>query len=406
MDEMINEIKLPQLGQTMEEGTIVTVLIHEGDLIEKGDVVFEIETDKATLEMESPAGGYVKKILVEQGQTVPVNAPLMILGDMDEDVDLDPAASAVSQNSAESAAVQQDAKGSAVKERLAGRCSSAGKTHACSPRARKTAQELGVDIDSISLTPGASRITEADVLKTAKTDRAHRTPAPTCSLGQKVPASRLQKIVAEKMVQSKREIPCFYLNIQADVTDLVNHRQRYNKVSDVKISYNDYLICAVSMGLQKFPVMTGQYIDGSICTASQIDIGLAVSTDEGLVAPVIKGVAHKKIKEIAICCQELIARAKANKLSLDDLKGGVITISNLGSCGIRSFIPIVVPGQTAILGIGQIADTCVPMEGNILVRKMIDMTLAVDHKVVNGVDAAMFLNYVKQLLENPELFNR
>jgi len=404
---MAKEVRLSQLGQTMEEGTIVKILIHQGDEVKKGDVIIEVETDKATLEMESSEEGHVKKILVAEGQVIPVNAPVVILGEMDEVIDQSVLDSLISQGSGAPKAVQPDAdlsKESAIDdENTLSSISSESDRIFASPRAKKTARELGIDIASVSLAPGAPRITAADVRQASQTTQVQSISEPTYSLGQKFSVNRLQKIVAEKMLQSKRDIPCFYLNIQADVTELVQRRTELNKTSDVKISFNDFLIRAVSIGLKQFPIMTGQYIDGSIQLADQIDIGLAISTDEGLVAPVVKDAINKKLKEIAVYCHAMIARAKSNKLSLEDLLGGSITISNLGGFGINSFIPIVVPGQTTILGIGRITDTCVPVEGSILVRKLMDMTLSIDHKVANGTDAAQFLILVKDLLEKPKL---
>lgn len=203
------------------------------------------------------------------------------------------------------------------------------------------------------------------------------------------------------MLQSKREIPCFYLTSKVDVTELVKLRAKLNKTSDVKISFNDFIVGAVAGGLKQYPIMTGQLAGDFIQLAETIDIGLAISTEEGLVAPLVRGADKKTVAQIAAYSKDLVAKAKANKLSLDDLEGGCITVSNLGGFGIDSFIPIVVPGQCSILGIGMITDTCVPAGGNLLVRKLMNLTLSVNHRVVNGADAAQFLDFVRKLLENP-----
>jgi len=203
------------------------------------------------------------------------------------------------------------------------------------------------------------------------------------------------------MLKSKREIPCFYLTVRADVTGLVALRTKMNETGDVKVSYNDFIIKAVAKGLEKYPIMTGQLAGDVIKLADAIHVGLAISVPDGLVAPIVKDVNKKNITQIARDAQALIERARSNKLAPADLEGGCITVSNLGALGVDSFIPIVVPGQCSILGIGKITDTCVPQDGNILERKLMNMTLSVDHKVTNGAYAAQFLDFVRKLLENP-----
>jgi len=284
---MAKEVRLPQLGQTMEEGTIVGFSVKIDGEVKKGDVIFEVETDKATLEVESPAEGFVKHILVEVGQTVPVGEPILVLGDK---------------------------------------------------------------------------------------------------------------------AQSKREIPCYYLNVRADFTELVELRAKMNETGDAKVSYNDFIIRAVATGVEKFPIMSGQLAGDAIKLADAINVGLAVSAPKGLIVPVVKDANKKDVKQIAAETQALIEKARNEKLQLSDLEGACITVSNLGGFGVESFIPIVIPGQCSILGIGRIADTCVPDNGNIAIRKLISLTLSVDHKVANGAYAGQFLDFVRKQLEDTSAF--
>ena len=214
----------------------------------------------------------------------------------------------------------------------------------------------------------------------------------------------LQRITAERMLKSKQEIPCFYLTVKVDMTELTALRTKINESGDVKVAYNDFIMKAVATGLEKYAIMTGQLAGDVIKLVDAIHVGLAISVPDGLVAPLVKDVNKKNVRQIARDSQALIERAKNDKLDLSDLEGGCITISNLGAFGIESFIPIVVPGQCSILGIGRIADTCVPDNGNILVRKLMNMTLSVDHKVANGAYAAQFLDLVKKMLEEPRQF--
>ena len=410
---MAKEVRLPQLGQTMEEGTIVNCLIKAGDEVKKGDVIFEIETDKATLEMESPADGFVKHILVEADQTLAVGEPILVLGDKDEEVPqsfVDSLKGGAPVAPSESASVEQAAPAEPQPAVASPQPAAPAGRVIASPRAKKLAGELGVDLATVTGTGPAGKITEQDVKQAAASKSAKpaapapSVPAPSAQtevkLGATVPLNRLQKITAERMLKSKREIPCFYLTVRADVTGLVDLRTELNQTSDVKVSYNDFIIKAVATGLQKYPIMTGQVAGESIRLAEAIHVGLAISVPDGLVAPILKDVNKKDVKQIARDTKALVERARSNKLAPTDLEGGCITVSNLGAFGIDNFIPIVVPGQCSILGIGQITDTCVPDNGNIMVRKLMNMTLSVDHKVANGAVAAQFLDFVRKLLED------
>jgi pyruvate dehydrogenase E2 component (dihydrolipoamide acetyltransferase) len=407
---MAKEVRLPQLGQTMEEGTVVNCLVNVGDEVKKGDVIFEIETDKATLEMESPADGFVKHILAKVDETLPVGAPVLVLGNKDEDVpqsfvdSLTGGAPAPAETApaAEAPPAAELAKAEPEPAKPAGRIMA-------SPRAKKLAADLSVDLATVTGTGPAGKITEQDVQKAASAKpAAPSTPAATAAesnAGQAIPLNRLQRITAEKMLKSKQEIPCFYLTVKADVTGLIELRTKLNEAGGVKLSYNDFLLKAVATGLEKYPIMTGQIAGDQIKLAESIGIGLAISVPDGLVAPIVKDVNKKDVRQIATDSQALIERARNNKLAPTDLEGGCITVSNLGAFGIDNFIPIVVPGQCSILGIGQITDTCVPNSGNILVRKLMNMTLSVDHKVANGAYAAKFLDFVRKQLEDTTTFD-
>jgi pyruvate dehydrogenase E2 component (dihydrolipoamide acetyltransferase) len=341
---MAREIRLPQFGQTMEEGTIVNCPVKVGDKVRRGDCIFEIETDKTTLEMESPADGFVKHILVEVGQTIPVGEPLLVLGGKDE----------------------------------------------------KVPQRFLDSLKAAAPAKPAQQPVGAPAVVAETTDIKAEV-----KIGKIVPITKKQRLTSERMLKSKKELPCFYLTVKADVTALVELRIKLNKT----ISYNDFIIRAVAIGLQKFPIMTGQLAGNTIKLPSAINIGLAVSTPGGLVVPVIKDAHKKNVKQIAADSAALIEKARNEKLLLTDLEGACITISNLGVFGINSFIPIVIPGQCSILGIGRITDTCVPDNGGVSIRKLMSMTLSVDHKIANGAYAAQFLDFTRKLLEDTSTFN-
>jgi pyruvate dehydrogenase E2 component (dihydrolipoamide acetyltransferase) len=396
---MAKEVRLPQLGQTMEEGTIISCTVNVGDEVKKGDVIFEIETDKATLEMESPADGFVKHILAETDQTLPVGEPLMILGDKSEQVPqsfIDSLKAATAPASAAPPATEAPGQApSAVTEPA----KPPAKVKA-SPRAKKIAKDLGVDLSVVTGTGPAGKITEQDVKEAAAKPSQQLTAADEARLGATIRVNKLQKITAQKMLQSKREIPCYYLNVRVDVTELVDLRAKLNETGDVKVSYNDFIIRAVATGVEKFPLMSGQLAGDAIKLADQINVGLAVSTPKGLIVPVVKDANKKDVKQIAAETQALVEKARNKKLQLTDLEGACITVSNLGGFGVESFIPIVIPGQCSILGLGSITDACVPDNGNIAVRKLISLTLSVDHKVANGAYAGQFLDFVRKQLED------
>jgi len=375
--------------------------------------------------MESPSGGFVKHILAQIDQTLLVGAPMLVLGEKDEDVPLS-AVDAPTTASSAPAATTEPAPGTAAPAAPAPEPTPApaqrkGRIMA-SPRAKRLAKELGVDLSVVTGTGPVGKTTEVHVRKAAETKAAPApapsvtapaapvaaaaaaqpsVPAASAALGTTVPVNRLQRITAERMLKSKQEIPCFYLTVQADVTDLVAQRTHLNTTGNIKISYNDFIMKAVALGLEKFPLMTGQLAGDKIALAEAINIGLAISVPDGLIAPIVKEINTKSITQIARDSQSLIERTRNDKLDLSDLEGGCITISNLGAFGIDSFIPIVVPGQCTILGIGRIAETCVPDSGNILLRKLMNMTLSVDHKVANGAYAAQFLDFVRKRLEDP-----
>jgi pyruvate dehydrogenase E2 component (dihydrolipoamide acetyltransferase) len=366
---MAKEIRLPQLGDTMEEGTIVCCRVNSGDHVKNGDVLFDIETDKATLELESSTDGFVKQIMAKVGQTYRVGTPLLILGQKDEKL------------------------------------------------SKEFVQSLTIAGPITSPAPVKSEVQEEEAPATISVPAV----AGEINLGMTIPVSRLQRITAQKMLRSKQEIPCFYLTVRADVTELVAYRSKLNEASDTKIAYNDFIIKAVAMGLERFPIMTGQLDGDTIKLAGAIGVGLAISVEDGLAAPIVKDADKKTLVEIARYTKLLAERTQNNQLTLEDLEGGCITVSNLGPFGIDFFIPIVVPGQCSILGIGQIKEVCVPdvdstpdngirgqastpQDSKINIRKVMNMTLSVDHKVANGAYAAQFLDFVKKLLEDPANF--
>jgi pyruvate dehydrogenase E2 component (dihydrolipoamide acetyltransferase) len=354
---MATEVRLPQLGETMEEGTIVGCMVKVDDEVKKGDVIFEIETDKAALEMESPAGGFVKRIIAEVNQTLPVGEVLLVVGDKDEEVSQD---------------------------------------YIDSLKESKADDRRSVsDVQAVEIEPEITLFGRADT-EPEQVDVEIK-------LGAKVPLTRRQKQIAKQMVKSKRDIPCFYLTSKVDVTELAKLKAELS-TGDTDISYDDFIIKALGTALAKFPIMTGQIEGSSIKLAEAINIGFAVAAPKGVVVPVVKDADKKDVGQIAQETRRLTEKAQNEKLIAEELEGACITISNPSEQGIDTFIPIVVPGQCSGLGMGRIIEACVPAHGDTNVRKQMKLSISVDHKIANGDYAARFLDTVKKLLEDVATF--
>jgi len=350
---MSTEVRIPKLGKTMEEAVVVEYRVKVGDEVKEGDCLFEIETDKAAVEIESPADGFVRHILAELGRPLAVGQPVLILADKNEPIP----------------------------------------------------QTLVETLKPVYLEKHtANCVCDCDGSPVVAIEAATAVSPDQITLGSVVSLSRLQKITAERMLRSKRQKPCFYLTVKADVTELVALRERLNKKSEVSISYNDLLIRAVAVGLEKFPIMAGRLAGDVIQVPNSINAGIAVSVGDDVIVPVIKDVLGKSLRQIAQETTVLGKKAVLNKLEPAELEDGSITISNLGPLGVESFIPIVIPGQCSILGVGAIIDTCVPDNAKTATRKLISLTLAVDHRIANGAYAAGFLDFVKKTLEDTSNF--
>jgi len=341
----------------MEEGAIADFFVKPGEEVKKGQRIFEVETDKACVEIESPQNGFVKSIIAESGEVLAVDSTVMILADRDEAV---PQELIDSLRMKISAQQQKEKIASDLEEEIFGDDEIAGQT--------LTEQEYEI------------------------------------KLGAMIPLSKIQKLTALKMIESKKRIPCFYLNVRIDVTDIVELREKLNEQSEPKISYNDFLVRAVGRGLEHFPVMTGRLEGDVIHLAEKIGIGLAISANDAVFVPVIKDANKKSIQEIASERIELTDKAEKGNLLPSDLEDACITISNLGAFGVSWFIPIVVPGQCSIIGVGQIADTPRSDNGGIKIRKMMNITLSVDHRITNGSYATEFLDFVRKFLEDASNF--
>jgi pyruvate dehydrogenase E2 component (dihydrolipoamide acetyltransferase) len=452
---MIHKITLPKLGETVEVSTIDRWLKKEGDPVAVGDVLCEITTDKATLEVESYHRGTLLRIIAPTGKELPVGTLIAVIGDPGEKIPDDILAQAGEAAPAPAAAkaAKAAAKAAAAPAPAGVLPAATGGRLVASPRARRAAKELGVDLSRIRGTGPGGRIVEADVRAAAKAAQdvkaspvarkaAARMGVDLASVasaaagvkvmkehvlraaaagkpglpaearrslgevgakaGEVVPLSAMRRIVAERMLLSKQTIPCYYLEMDADVTDLVCLRNKMNARQDAqKVTFNDFIVKACAAALRAFPLVNSRWVEGGIERRAEVNVGFAVALDEGLVVPVVRNVDRKSLAQVAAEAAGLVERARSKRLQPDEYQGGCLTISNLGMYGIRSFIPVANPGESTILGLGMIEDRVVFRQGSIQVRKIMTLVLAVDHRIVDGAVGAQFLEAIRDALEAP-----
>ena len=436
---MIQKVFLPKLGQTMEEATIEKWVKKEGDQVDRGDVLLEITTDKATLEVESYVNGVLRKIMAKEGEVLPVNAVIALVGEADDEMPSDEEIAEMArkrEEAAPTAAEEEKAEAAPVKEavsvstpsgrrfasprarRLAKRnkvnlslVSGTGDggrivekdVQAClarlegikvTPTAKTIAYERGVDLTTVKGTGPGGKITKADVLKAA--------PGVAVAATRRVELTAMRSIVAERMTYSKTHIPHYYLNIAVDMTECVALRQELNEAAPAKISYNDFLTRAVSISMHNHPEVNVVWKDDHIEQNAEINVGIAVALEDGLIVPVIRNADRLSLKDTAVASRGLIDKARGKRLTPDEYTGGCITISNLGMFDVDSFVPVINPGESMILGVGGIHDAPVVIDGGIHIRAIMNLTLSGDHRAVDGAVGAAFLRDVKVLLEKPQ----
>lgn len=383
---MITKVIMPKLGETMEEGEIIKWLKKEGDGVKEGELLLEITTDKADMEIEATASGVVRKIVAQEGKVVPITEIIAYIADsMDEDI---PAK--------EEEKVESETVVKVEKEIVSIKAS---------PLAKKLAKEKKIDLSTIKGTGPGGRITKEDVLRCAEGKETKKEGTPLAREGFSL--SRIEKIVAQRMQESKRQIPHFYLTNEVDFTEAVKFRndllEEFEKEKGVHLSYTDLLIKACARALSKFPRINSYFKEEKVVSFSQVNMGLAVATERGLIVPVIKDANKKDIFQIARDRIEVVNKANENKLSLREVEGATFTLSNLGMAGVKTFAAIINPPQVAILGTGKIEEKPVVKKEEIVVALVMEITLSCDHRVVDGYLGAKFLQEVKRGLEKPSL---
>ena len=385
------EITMPRLSDTMEDGVVVRWLKRVGEAVAKGEVVAEIETDKATMEMESLENGVLSEIFAEEGQRVSVGQPMAAI-----DAGGQPSQPA---GAAATVASPEVAAGTAGKAARSERVNA-------SPRARKAAEEMNLDLAGVEGSGPGGRILYRDVLAAGAAGAASDEAPATVS--QRVPLSSMRQLIAERMVESKTRIPHFYLQMEIDAEPLLELQGQVNSALEEwagsKLSVNDLVLKATAMALTRLPQLNASYTPEGILHHGQVDLEFAVSLEEGLLTPVIRNAGSKSLRQISREAGDLIERARSQRLNPDEYRGGTFTVSNLGARGIDSFQAIIDPPQAAILAVGAIVrKPVVDKDDRIRPGHRLNLTLSCDHRVVDGAVAAEFLSQMRRLLQQPAL---
>jgi len=397
---MIKPIIMPKLGETMEEGKISAWRKKEGDRIQKGEIIFDVVTDKANFEVESPYDGILLKIVIPAGDTnIPVTKVIGYIGDSpDEKI---PENITETHNIVSEQVVSvEDTK--TTKEQVTVSSVSTDKIK-ISPLAKKLAIELGIDITKVKGTGPGGRITEKDIQEYK--EKLNETVAGKGF--NEIILTGIRKVVADRLSNSKKEIPHFYLNTEVIMDECIKFKNKLaEKYPDIKITFTDIIVKSVSYSLTTYKDLNAHFVDNKIRIFDEINVGIAVAIDNDLVVPVIKNADKKSIDVIAKERTELVTKARNRKLTIDDMANGTITISNLGMYDIDNFNAIINPPQVAILAIGKIKEAPVVVDGKIVIGNKMNITISVDHRAVNGTLASNFLSRIKQILEKPEEINR
>lgn len=426
---MSTEIVMPRLSDTMERGTIAHWNKKSGDSVKKGEVLLEIETDKANMELESYSDGILARIIVQEGETAAVGTPIgLVAGDETELKDLERdsprggnPAKEVAKSSGRPARRPDAAKTSPVTQAEQADAPSNGDVRIkASPLARRIAQRNDVDLTVVSGTGPGGRIVREDVESYAenrpaagqariRSTRTEDREAPagkrrSASGDREVPLSRMRQTVATRLSQSMTTAPHFYVTSEIDMTHAIRMRAQINDAEpDLDLSFNDLIVKASSVVLTRFPQVNASYLEGKIVQHGRVNIGIAVDIPGGLIVPVVKDIDRKGLRDIAAETKILVAGAREGRLKPDNFEGGTFTISNLGMYGIDQFTAIINPPESAILAVGAIQEKPVVFEGQIAVRSRMRVTLSCDHRVVYGAEAAAFLAELRRTLEYPVL---
>ncbi len=449
---MISEVVMPQMGADMKEGTVLRWLKEEGEEVERGEIIAEIETDKANIEIEAFDGGIFRKVLVPEGETVEVGTIIAVIAAPGDDIAVyesgerrtadvtastgngaAPAAPAPPRPAAspeQAPAPPAPSAAPAAATRAQAAPAASGARHRASPVARRFAAEMGVDLAAVRGTGPDGRIVRRDIEEAAKAPRtaapSAATPARTAPAAPArattaatpetqmpapgtvvdVPLSRMRQTIARRMAQSKREAPHYYITVDADMTEAVRMRAQINDAlgETGRVSINDLLILACTRALERHPRFNSWWLEDHLQLHGRVNVGIAIALDDGLIAPAVLDCQAKPLSQIAREARDLAERARSGAaLTAEEYTAGTFTITNLGAFGVDSLIGIINPPQTAILGVGRVQERPAVLDGQLAVRSMMTIALSADHRATDGAEGARFLQTLRDVLEKPAL---
>ncbi len=414
LPEGVIVVTMPRLSDTMEEGTVATWLKKVGDTVEEGDILAEIETDKATMEFESFQSGTLLEVGLQEGESAKVDALLAIIGPAGTDV------SGVAANFSVSAAPakkEEAPKAETSKQETVVTSSTVEKSHKptptpvtasgrvyVSPLAKKLAEEKGINLTKVQGTGENGRIVKRDI-------ENYEPAASAASVGKFVPSgqedfddvtnSQMRKAIAKALTNSKFTAPHYYLSVEFDMENAIAFRTQFNSIPDTKISYNDIIVKACALALKQHPQVNSQWFADKMRLNNHVHIGVAVAVPDGLVVPVVRFANEQSLPQIGAAVKELAGKARNKKLTPAEMEGSTFTVSNLGMFGIDTFTSIINQPNSAILSVGNIVEKPVVKNGQIVVGNTMKLSLACDHRTVDGATGAQFLQTLKGYIENP-----
>lgn len=415
----MNLVTMPKLSPTMEEGTIAKWHKKEGDFVKDGELLLEITTDKATVEHNALDGGYLRKILVKEGDSAAMNEPIAVLTETkDEKFELPQKEVKVQKQERVEAMAKSEKKEtiavsgpSHVPEAPLEGYTFEGQREskeriAASPLARKMAEEKGLDLSTVKGSGPGGRITSRDLERAQPQGIVsfgrNEVPRETPGSYDELKLTPMRKAISKRLQESKMFIPHFYVTQKVDASGMINLREQL-KQHDLKITFNDLIIRASALALRKHPKVNAGFnsVNNTLIQFKTIDISVAVAIPDGLITPIIRHADYKNLGEISVEMKQLAKKAEAGKLKETEYKGGSFCISNLGMYGINEFVAVINPPQAAILAVGGIIEEPIVKESHVVPGKTLTLTLSSDHRVVDGADAALFMKTLQHLLENP-----
>ncbi len=408
---MSDNIVMPQMGYDMKEGTLVRWLVKEGSSLKRGDPIAEIETDKAVVEIESYFTGFIGKILINEGESAEVGSSIaVVVKDMNESVS-DPSSgtNTISEESSSKVNEKNTAKNIPVDQPpvdIPVLDQSPSEKIKISPVAEKLAIEQGIDLNKINGTGPGGRITKADIEAQVSNNKpteqpVAKTPPQTVLPGENIPLSTTRSAIARITAQSKNGIPHFYVSMSIDMTDALVMRQQYGKLNpNSGITVNSLVLMAVKLALIDYPIFNSSFREDHIEVKPDINLGIAISVDDGLIVPAITQAQDLSIIEISSAARDLAKRAKEGKLRQEEYSG-TFSVSNLGMFAVDDFNAIILPPQVGVLAVSSVIKRPVVIDDKIVIREIMNVQLSSDHRVIDGVDAAKFAKQIKDYLEMP-----